>query len=190
MGKFTPIITAIVVACFCVGTADADPGSGLMSYSPFDGDAQLNVKGDVNLDGSLDLKDAVSALQLILGGTPSVPVNDSGDVNGDGKIGPEEAIYVLQVVAKMREQPDIDNDRDGFTENQGDCNDADPTIFAGATETCGDGIDQNCNGCDKPCPTGVSYAVEDFRSGSDGFDGYERFDISGGRLVFRRDQSD
>ena len=43
---------------------------------------------------------------------------------------------------------DTDNDNDGFTENEGDCNDADDTIFPGATDPEGDGIDQNCDGFD------------------------------------------
>lgn len=46
---------------------------------------------------------------------------------------------------------DIDNDGDGFTENEGDCNDADNTIYPGAIEICGDGIDQDCNGSDLVC---------------------------------------
>jgi ASPIC and UnbV/FG-GAP-like repeat/Putative metal-binding motif/PKD domain len=39
----------------------------------------------------------------------------------------------------------IDDDQDGFTENQGDCNDIDSAINPNATELC-DGIDNNCNG--------------------------------------------
>ncbi|MCK5681319.1 putative metal-binding motif-containing protein, partial [bacterium] len=46
---------------------------------------------------------------------------------------------------------DVDNDGDGFAENRGDCNDQDATIYPGAPEICGDGIDQNCDGRDEAC---------------------------------------
>ncbi len=39
-----------------------------------------------------------------------------------------------------------DDDGDGYTENQGDCNDSDNTIDPGAAEVCGDGIDQAVTG--------------------------------------------
>lgn len=48
----------------------------------------------------------------------------------------------------LRVEPDIDNDGDGYTENQGDCDDNDPSIYPGAPETKHDGIDQDCNGYD------------------------------------------
>jgi uncharacterized protein (TIGR02145 family) len=45
-----------------------------------------------------------------------------------------------------------DNDGDGFTVIQGDCNDNDPAVYPGASEICGDGIDQDCDGTDLICP--------------------------------------
>jgi len=48
---------------------------------------------------------------------------------------------------------DIDNDADGYTENEGDCDDTNQNIYPGTTEICGDGIDQDCDGSDLSCPT-------------------------------------
>jgi hypothetical protein len=45
-----------------------------------------------------------------------------------------------------------DVDGDGFTEDQGDCDDNDDSIYPGAEEICGDSIDQDCDGSDKICP--------------------------------------
>ena len=59
------------------------------------------------------------------------------------------------VPAAPADPQDIDNDGDGLTENQGDCNDADAGIGPNAEEVCGDGIDQDCNGSDELCPEDV-----------------------------------
>ncbi|MDF1552171.1 MAG: MopE-related protein [Deferrisomatales bacterium] len=47
--------------------------------------------------------------------------------------------------------PLIDSDGDGVSENQGDCDDGNAAIYPGATDACGDGIDQDCSGTDATC---------------------------------------
>ena len=38
-----------------------------------------------------------------------------------------------------------DDDGDGYSENQGDCDDANIAIAPNLTEICGNGVDDNCN---------------------------------------------
>jgi len=56
-----------------------------------------------------------------------------------------------------------DNDTDGYTMNEGDCDDTDDSIYPGAEEVCGDGIDQDCDGED----------LENNLSGYIVFDGFQ-----------------
>ncbi len=61
---------------------------------------------------------------------------------------------LLQVCVNGSCQTDptaVDNDQDGQTERQGDCNDNDKAISLGAAELCGDGVDQDCDGQDVLC---------------------------------------
>jgi len=45
----------------------------------------------------------------------------------------------------------VDNDLDGYSELQGDCDDTNAQVYPGAADICGDGIDQDCNGDDAVC---------------------------------------
>jgi hypothetical protein len=45
----------------------------------------------------------------------------------------------------VQDHEDIDDDHDGWSENQGDCDDADSRAYPGATETF-DGTDEDCDG--------------------------------------------
>jgi len=61
--------------------------------------------------------------------------------------------------------PGADNDGDGFTQSQGDCNDSDDSVYPGAVDICGDGIDQDCSGADLDCPVDP----DDIDDDGDGF---------------------
>jgi YVTN family beta-propeller protein len=78
---------------------------------------------------------------------PLGPINGMA-VTPDGKY-----VYVStseNTVTVLANSHDIDDDADGFTENQGDCDDSDPLIIP-VPEICGDGIDQDCDGQDQVC---------------------------------------
>jgi hypothetical protein len=121
---------------------------------------------------------------LFIQGTPSVDINVTtsytytisnywfGECPGNDVIG----------TITIQPCDDIDNDGDSFTENQGDCNDNDSTIYPGAEEICDDGIDQDCDGSDceaEPCE--ISNPSNNFETGiqtSLGFIGANDFIIS------------
>jgi hypothetical protein len=60
-----------------------------------------------------------------------------------------------EVVFNPLDTNETDDDGDGMSEHQGDCNDGDDTIYLGAPEICGDGIDQDCDGSDLACANTV-----------------------------------
>ncbi len=65
------------------------------------------------------------------------------------------AILALWFPGNLAARPSLsllrDNDRDGYNELQGDCNDFAANIHPGAVDVCGDGIDQDCDGEDSSC---------------------------------------
>jgi hypothetical protein len=76
------------------------------------------------------------------------------DMNGTLDI---DQVYYDSVTINMSDgggnPEDIDDDGDGYTENQGDCDDSDATVNPGTSEICGDRIDNNCNDqIDEECP--------------------------------------
>ncbi len=48
---------------------------------------------------------------------------------------------------------DADGDGDGYTIDQRDCDDTNPNVYPFAFDVCGDGIDQDCDGSDRKCPS-------------------------------------
>jgi hypothetical protein len=63
------------------------------------------------------------------------------DTDGNSR----ETADKLFVVEGLEDPDEIDNDGDGFTENQGDCDDNDASVYPGAIEV-ENGVDDDCDG--------------------------------------------
>ncbi len=112
-------------------------------------DPDLNDDGIVNI---LDLSLAGSCFEQ----DPTINVQcQVADINHDNVIDLAD-INILSGRFGQSFPPnptdpnDIDDDGDGFTENQGDCNDGNAVVNPDATDIPGNDIDENCDGQDAP----------------------------------------
>jgi photosystem II stability/assembly factor-like uncharacterized protein len=80
-----------------VTTPDSQSGN---RYSGFT--YSLPVRGDVNADFVVDIRDAIVVLQVMSAKNPVPASHISADVNNDGAIGIAEAIFILQTAAQIR----------------------------------------------------------------------------------------
>lgn len=92
-------------------------------------------------------------------------VRDAPSGGADTARSPETGVPTDTADAGDTGAPIVDADGDGVTLDGGDCDDADSTVFPGAPERWGDGVDQDCDGADllhavacaaaAPCPDAV-----------------------------------
>ena len=85
----------------------------------------------------------------LVGWTPTA--DQLGDQNVIVRVedGAENVALQKYVITVSQPGPDdLDDDGDGLSENQGDCDDTNPSIRPGILDVPGDGIDQDCDGAD------------------------------------------
>lgn len=122
------------------GTGSTDPENHIVSYQWSASSGTINPA----LSGSTTATPTFTAPSKAGWVMYQLTVTDNGGLSHTDTV-------KITVAAGGSDPADVDDDGDGYTENQGDCNDANNKIHPGATETCGDGIDQDCNGSDLAC---------------------------------------
>lgn len=127
---------------------------GYMYLYDTDGVTELDNNDDyLDLDPELTFTPSVTGTYYIR----AMTYNMAYDGNDNGPVG--VTAYTLGV----REYVDGDNDT---YSTYYDCNDSDNTIYPGATEIPGDGIDQDCDGVDTPLGTAPDSAEGDSNAAS------------------------
>ena len=101
---------------------------------------------DFDGDGALDEVDCAPEDPTVYPGAAEV-CDDGVDQDCDG------LVDLLDPDCWIRNGAlDDDGDGDGWTEEDGDCDDTRPQVHPDAEETCGDGLDNDCNGVIDDCP--------------------------------------
>jgi|GEM_PF-3990651 len=144
--KMVPVTITVSVS----DNSDSSPSCmirSVVSNEPVNGSGDGNTSPDWDITGDLtvDLRSERSGNGNGRVYTIGVECTDASDNSSIDTV----RVYVPH---DQGDRPDlVDDDGDGYSEYQGDCNDNDTTIYPGAEEFCADGIDQNCNGRDLPC---------------------------------------
>lgn len=157
---FKETLSPVQAVNYDIAMSPASPESGEMTITT-EFDIAVTNPGWMTISGSVcnDEDTPLCAMVLANGqhmftcgdsqGTYSieVPADSEGNVTVFGFCdGFQPFKYIFDVTQ-------IDVDGDGYTEEEGDCNGYDVSIYIGAPETCNDGIDQDCDGMDATqCP--------------------------------------
>ena len=126
------------VLCACVDPASDKGGPPVETGDTSDTGETTEPPSDVDQDGYTvaggDCDDHNGQVYPGAAESPAYNGGDGLDNDCDGVVDEGTLAY--------------DDDGDGLTERQGDCDDSDPDIYLGQAEVPGDGVDQSCDGSD------------------------------------------
>lgn len=91
---------ATLVGIFALSTL------AIRGASPTQPGKQAFNRGDANVDGNIDMTDAITILSWYsLGMPPALPCNDAADVNSDNCVDPSDAAFLLNFLFQGGQQP-------------------------------------------------------------------------------------
>ena len=116
----------------------------------------IDYPGWIDIAGSVSLEGTPLCAMVLVNGQYMFSCDPDGEYQLTVPLDPNGEVTLFTFVDGLQPYKEInsfddDNDSDGYSISQGDCDDFDATINPGATEICGDGIDQDCDGSDQPC---------------------------------------
>ena len=136
--RFVAVLAAFVLVSGCAGRDTDRDRDGVPDYLDACPDGE---SGDPSYNGCEDEEsdddDAVS-------GDDDDVAQDDDDVADDDDASDDDDTADDDDVTPV-DPWDVDNDEDGYTENEGDCNDFNDAVNPDATEVCNE-IDDDCNG--------------------------------------------
>ncbi|MBN1420235.1 MAG: DUF2341 domain-containing protein [Planctomycetes bacterium] len=88
------------------GTIGVDwDGDGVPEDRRIGAAAARFVRGDVDGDGRLNIRDPVLVLHFLYGGAPQIPCEKAADVSDDGRLDPDDAILSLRYLFEGSQAP-------------------------------------------------------------------------------------
>ena len=156
--RWTPTAAQLGPHPVIVRVSDSHGLFALQSYT-------VQVGNAVAVPSVIGQSPAAAAAAIVAAGlatgtvsTQTHPTAPEGTVFGQTPAGgglAAPASLVDLIVSLGRAVGDFDNDHDGFTANQGDCDDGRANVHPGAPDVPGNGIDEDCSGADAINPGSI-----------------------------------